>query len=29
MRSMVAGRAELSQSLFVARSHDVIGMARD
>ena len=26
MRSMVAGRAELSQSLFVARSHDVIGM---
>ena len=29
MRSMVAGRAELSRSLFVARSHDVIGMERD
>ena len=26
MRSMVAGRAELSWSLFVARSRDVIGM---
>ena len=29
MRSMVAGRAELSRSLFVARSRDVIGMERD
>ena len=28
-RSMVAGRAELSRSLFVARSRDVIGMERD
>ena len=26
MRSIVAGRAELSRSLFVARIHDVIGM---
>ena len=26
---MVAGRAELSRSLFVARSRDVIGMERD
>ena len=26
MRRMVAGRAELSRSLFVARSRDVIGM---
>ena len=25
----MAGRAELSRSLFVARSHDVIGMERD
>ena len=29
VRSMVAGRAELSRSLFVARSRDVIGMERD
>ena len=29
MRSMVAGRAELSRSLFVARCRDVIGMERD
>ena len=29
MRSMVAGNAELSRSLFVARSRDVIGMERD
>ena len=29
MRTMVAGRAELSRSLFVARSRDVIGMERD
>ena len=29
MRSMVAGRAELSRSLFVARSRDVIGKERD
>ena len=29
MRSMVAGRAEVSRSLFVARSRDVIGMERD
>ena len=29
MRSMVAGSAELSRSLFVARSRDVIGMERD
>ena len=29
MRSMVAGRADLSRSLFVARSRDVIGMERD
>ena len=29
MRSMVAGSAELSPSLFVPRSRDVIGMERD
>ena len=29
MRSMVAGRAELSRSFFVKRSRDVIGMERD
>ena len=29
MRSMVAGSAELSRSLFVARGRDVIGMERD
>ena len=29
MRSMVAGSAELSRSLFVARSRDVIRMERD
>ena len=29
MRSMVAERVELSRSLFVARSRDVIGMERD
>ena len=29
MRTMVAGSAELSRSLFVARSRDVIGMERD
>ena len=29
VRSMVAGSAELSRSLFVARSRDVIGMERD